>query len=82
MATKLTVPSQIVDEIDELVATGRFATRDAVVEEGIRRLRAEEAWLRMVDAKVAAGRADVAAGRVHSIAEVRDEMRARFGAPL
>lgn len=81
MASVVALSDETADDLDSLVESGRYSSREAAVAHGVRRLREYEEWLRMVDAKVARGREDVAAGRVHSIDQVREEMRAYFGSP-
>lgn len=59
------------------IASGRYASRDAVIAHGLALLRCdrEEAV-----AGIEAGLADVAAGRVQPLDEAFDELRREFGA--
>ncbi|WP_375287014.1 type II toxin-antitoxin system ParD family antitoxin [Sphingomonas sp.] len=77
MASAVQVNDSTEDRIDALVASARFASPEAVVAAGVERVAQDDAWLRMLDAKIAAGRADFAAGRFYTVDQVREELRNR-----
>ncbi len=81
MASVVKLSPETADDLDRLIASGSFPSREAAVAEGVRRLQEDDAWWRMVDVKVAQARADSAAGRVHSADEVRRELRSTGTAP-
>ncbi len=62
---------------NELVASGRFRTPDEVVQEAMTVLRRTEARARL-DAMIAAGQADLDAGRVYSADEVFARLEVRY----
>ena len=85
MATALNLDPAIVRSLDDLVRSGRFASREAAVSEGLRLVEIAD-WGEPVDlddlspserAGVERGLADVAAGRVHTSAQVRAELERR-----
>lgn len=78
MASKLELGGDWDGYVDGLVRDGRFETRTDVLREGVRLVRERESWQKMVDEAVAEGLADIDAGRVHSLEDVRAEMIERF----
>jgi antitoxin ParD1/3/4 len=64
--------------VSGLVSEGRYNSKSEVLREGIRLVQERESRLAALDAAIAAGRADVAAGRVHSADEVFDRLEAKY----
>lgn len=64
--------------VNELVATGRFSSKNEVLQEGLRLLDEREKKLAALDAALARGLADIDAGRMRPVDEVFDELRARY----
>ena len=90
MATVLNLDPETERWLDGLVRSGRFASREAVVSEGLRLVEIAD-WGEPVDlddlspserAGVERGLADVAAGRVHSSREVFEALERRHAAGL
>lgn len=82
MATALNLDQRTVGELDDLVASGRFASREDAVREGVRLVREgnRDASSDAELAGVERGLADVAAGRILSADEVRAELERRHAA--
>lgn len=78
MPSSVNLGAKLEDVVDDLVKNGRFGSRSEVLREGVRLVHDREEWLRLVTAKVEAGRADVAAGRVHDAEEVFAELTERY----
>ena len=68
------------DFVSGLVSEGRYNSKSEVLREGIRLVQERESRLAALDAAIAAGRADVAAGRVISIEAAFDRLDAKFAA--
>lgn len=66
--------------VEDLVKNGRYNSKSEVLREGVRLVQEREAALRRLDAALAAGLADVEAGRVQPAEEVFAELRARYQA--
>ncbi len=66
--------------VSGLVSEGRYNSKSEVLREGIRLVQEREQRLAALDAAIAAGRADVAAGRVISIDDAFDRLDAKFAA--
>lgn len=73
--------------IDEVLGTGRYASRSEVLDEGLGRVREREARIAAVRAAVQPGLDDVKAGRVVDVEEgfaeiyaILDDMEAARGA--
>lgn len=90
MTTALDLDPATVHWLDSLVRSGRFASREAAVSEGLRLVEIAD-WGEPVElddlspserAGVERGLADVAAGRVHSSRDVFDELERRHAAGL
>ncbi|UVO50078.1 type II toxin-antitoxin system ParD family antitoxin [Sphingomonas sp. SUN019] len=64
--------------IDQMVESGRYSSREAVVSEGLRLVREREDWLAMVEAKVDEGRAEIARGEGLTLDEVFEPLRERY----
>jgi len=82
MALSITVGERFEKFVKEQVEGGRYNNASEVVRAGLRLLETEEELrkrkLAELDAALARGIADAEAGRVHSIEEVRDYLRAEF----
>jgi antitoxin ParD1/3/4 len=66
--------------VSGLVSDGRYNSKSEVLREGIRLVQERESRLAALDAAIAAGRADVAAGRVIPVDEAFDWLEAKFSA--
>ncbi len=66
--------------VSGLVATGRYPSQNEVLREAVRMFQEREAKLASLDAAIARGLADVAAGRVTPAADVFDAMDAKYQA--
>jgi antitoxin ParD1/3/4 len=66
--------------VAELVQSGRYASTDEVIKEGLRLVRWREAKLAELDAALAVGLDDIRAGRVRDFDEVFDELIAKYDA--
>lgn len=73
----LHLPSDISQSIEGFLATGRYATAEAVLREAINALRQRDEDF----AAIAAGIADVEAGRYRPFAESDAEFREQHGLP-
>jgi antitoxin ParD1/3/4 len=56
--------------VSDLVENGRYNSKSEVLREGVRLVQEREARLRQLDAMLAAGQADIDAGRTKSLEEV------------
>jgi antitoxin ParD1/3/4 len=66
--------------VQGLVASGRYHSPDEVLREALRLFQEREARLATLDAAIARGLAEVAAGRVKPAAEVFDAFEAKYQA--
>lgn len=66
--------------VADQVATGRFASSDAVLREGLRLLAAQERKRAELDAAIEIGLADATAGRLKPMDEVFDRLEAQLRA--
>ena len=64
--------------VDRLVKEGRYGSKSEVLRTGVRLVQEHEARLAALMGKLQEGIDDADAGRVHSIDEVRAQMRARW----
>ncbi|MBJ7484454.1 type II toxin-antitoxin system ParD family antitoxin [Brevundimonas sp.] len=65
--------------VTDLVRDGRYGSKSEVLRTGVRLVQEREAALASLLAKLDEGIADIDAGRVSPIDEVRDRLKARFG---
>ena len=73
---------QLEHVVVQLVETGRYATVDDVVSEGVRLVQDRDAQLARLDAAIERGLADADAGRTRPAEEVFNELRDRYRAML
>lgn len=66
--------------VTELVDSGRYNSKSEVLREGVRLVQEREARLAALDASVARGLADAAAGRVKPAGEVFDRLEGKYRA--
>lgn len=64
--------------VSGLVTSGRYPSESEVLREAVRLFQEREAKLASLDAAIARGLADVAAGRVTPAADVFDAMEAKY----
>jgi Arc/MetJ-type ribon-helix-helix transcriptional regulator len=77
MASAVRLQQDAIDQIDDLLASGGFASREEVIGVAVRRLAAATAWIRETEAHIERGLDDIDAGRTHTIEEVRAYFRQR-----
>jgi antitoxin ParD1/3/4 len=82
MADTVRLDDDLERSIDDLVGTGRHASREEVLRDGVRLLSERESRLRELDESLARSVAYIRAGRGIPAAEVFDELRARYGKML
>jgi antitoxin ParD1/3/4 len=61
-----------------LVETGRYNSKSEVLREGVRLIQEREARLKALDASLARGLADAAAGRTRPAGDVFDRLEAKY----
>lgn len=66
--------------VASLVATGRYNSKSEILREGVRLIQERETRLAALDASIARGLADTAAGRVTSADVVFDRLDAKYRA--
>jgi antitoxin ParD1/3/4 len=66
--------------VTRLVESGRYHSKSEVLREGVRLIQEREARLAALDASIARGLADAAAGRVKPSSEVFDRLEAKLAA--
>lgn len=64
--------------VNDLVENGRYNSKSEVLREGVRLVQEREARLRELDAALAAGQADIDAGRTKPIEEVFERLIAKY----
>lgn len=64
--------------VEEALGSGRYASRDDVIREGVRLVGLNEKRRVELEADIAEGLADIEAGRVHDLEDVARELRARY----
>ena len=78
MASSVQLKPEDAEGIDRLIASGRYASREAVIAEALSLVRQRDDWLAMVEEKVARGLDDIDAGRTYTVEEVRAHFRNRY----
>lgn len=68
--------------VADLVKSGRYNSKSEVLREGVRLIQDREARLAALDAAVARGLADVAAGRTKPAEEVFDRLERKYQAMI
>lgn len=72
--------TQLEQFVAHLVETGRYASKDEVLREGVRLIQERETRLAALDAAIARGVADADAGRAKPLGAVFDRLDARYRA--
>ena len=78
MASDVDLGPQLESYVASLVEKGRYNSKSEVLREGIRLVQEREERLAALDAGIARGLADSAAGRVKPASEVFDRLEARY----
>lgn len=78
MASSANLGDKLETYVSDLVKTGRYNSRSEVLREGVRLVEEREKRLATLDAAIARGLADVAAGRVLPIEEVEARLTAKY----
>ena len=78
MASSVDLGRQLEKFISSLIASGRYNSKSEVLREGVRLLEGREKRIAALDAAIARGRADVAAGRAKSADEVLERLGAKY----
>jgi antitoxin ParD1/3/4 len=78
MASSVDLGRQLEAYVDMLVKVGRYNSKSEVLREGVRLVQEREAPFAALDGALARGLADIEAGRVHDVEEVRTHLRERF----
>ncbi len=78
MPSSVDLGRQLEAYVDMLVKVGRYNSKSEVLREGVRLVQEREAPFAALDGALARGLADIEAGRVHDVDEVRTHLRERF----
>jgi antitoxin ParD1/3/4 len=78
MASSANLGDKLETYVSNLVKTGRYNSRSEVLREGVRLVEEREKRLVALDAAIARGLADVAAGRVTPAEEVEARLVAKY----
>ena len=78
MASSVDLGRQLEKFISSLIASGRYNSKSEVLREGVRLLEDREKRIAALDAAIARGRADVAAGRVKTADEVLERLETKY----
>jgi antitoxin ParD1/3/4 len=78
MPSSVDLGRQLEAYVDMLVKVGRYNSKSEVLREGVRLVQEREAPFATLDGALARGLADIEAGRVHDVEEVRTHLRERF----
>jgi antitoxin ParD1/3/4 len=70
--------SKLEQVVTDLVDGGRYSSRDELLRVGVKLVQERERKLEEVNAGIERGLADVAAGRVHTVEEVRARLLERY----
>jgi antitoxin ParD1/3/4 len=80
MTASVELGNQLEEFVANLVASGRYRSKNEVLQEGVRLIQEREARLADLDASIARGLADIEAGRGKPAAEVFDRLEAKYRA--
>ncbi|CCD99004.1 type II toxin-antitoxin system ParD family antitoxin [Bradyrhizobium sp. STM 3809] len=78
MAISADLGDALEEFVAELVASGRYRSKDDILREGVRLLQEREQRLATLDASIARGLDDADAGRTRPSAEVFDRLEAKL----
>jgi antitoxin ParD1/3/4 len=78
MAISVELGRQLEKFVSSLLSSGRYNSKSEVLREGVRLLEEREKRIAALDAAIARGRADVAAGRVKPADEVIKRLDVKF----
>jgi antitoxin ParD1/3/4 len=78
MASSVDLGRQLEKFVSSLVSTGRFNSKSEVLREGLRLLEEREKRIAALDAVIAQGRADIAAGRSKPADEVLRRLDGKY----
>lgn len=78
MASSANLGDKLETYVSDLVKTGRYNSRSEVLREGVRLVEEREKRLAALDAALARGLSDVAAGRVTPAEEVKARLVAKY----
>lgn len=81
MSSSYTIGAHFDRFVRDLVKKGRYSSASEVIRDGLRMVEDRERHLLALDAALAHGMADAAAGRVHSVEDVRAELLAELREP-
>lgn len=71
----ITLPAEMVRLIRDKVATGAYGSNSEVIRDALRAWLERDRRLAALDTAIATGLADAEAGRLHSVASVRAELK-------
>ena len=80
MANSVDLGARLEKYVAKLVKSGRYNSKSEVLREGVRLIQERETRLAALDAAIARGLADVAAGQVKPAHEVFDRLEAKYRA--
>src|SRR5258708_9269363 len=80
MAISADLGKQLEEFVADLVASGRYSSKNEVLQEGVRLIQEREARLADLDASIARGLADAAAGRGNPAAEIFYRLEGKYRA--
>lgn len=78
MPSSVALGPKLEETIRRLIETGRYHSKSEVIREGVRLVEEREKRLAALDAALARGLADAAAGRVQSAEDIFDELERKF----
>ncbi|WP_036286492.1 type II toxin-antitoxin system ParD family antitoxin [Methylocystis sp. ATCC 49242] len=69
---------ELEEAVERLIASGRYASKDEILREGVRLLEERERKLEGLDAAIGRGLADTEAGRVSPASDVFDRLERKY----